>query len=131
MLNNLKILTPDQTLDDIIYKKKSIERYGDGEYQIIFGNNIRFQKFNQTLSKKLKNILITSNNNNLLIGNDNLLRFDYLNIQKSFARNFWNNWISNYKYYLLELINLKKLMDLQEFQDLIQITLRMMVFLIM
>jgi len=80
MLNNLKILTPDQTLDDIIYKKKSIERYGDGEYQIIFGNNIRFQKFNQTLSKKLKNILITSNNNNLLIGNDNLLRFDYLNI---------------------------------------------------
>ena len=51
------IISPEKTLNEIIYHNKSIARFGDGEFKIIFGKNIGFQKFNKRLSKKLKKVL--------------------------------------------------------------------------
>ena len=57
IFKGLKIVSNDKTLDEIIYKNKSISRFGDGELRIIFGENLDFQKADQQLRKKLLEIL--------------------------------------------------------------------------
>ena len=41
-----KIATPEDTLDKIINDKCSISRLGDGEFDLILGTGIRYQKAN-------------------------------------------------------------------------------------
>lgn len=58
----------DTTLDEIINNRKSIARFGDGEFSIILGTTRhKFQSFDEELSNRLYEIL-NSNNENLLIG---------------------------------------------------------------
>jgi hypothetical protein len=53
MLKNIKIISAEDTLNEIIYNNKSISRFGDGEFNLIFGRGIKFQKTNKNLSKRL------------------------------------------------------------------------------
>ena len=46
IFKGLKILSDEATLDEIIIKNKSISRFGDGEFKIIFGHGCGFQKSN-------------------------------------------------------------------------------------
>ena len=57
------ILSPEKTLNEIIYHNKSIARFGDREFKIIFGSNIGFQNVNKRLSKKLKKVLNSKEKN--------------------------------------------------------------------
>ncbi|MGN0417200.1 SP_1767 family glycosyltransferase [Anaerostipes faecalis] len=52
-----KILTIDETIDNILKNKVSVSRYGDGEMKIISGQGIRFQEYNSNLSSRLREIL--------------------------------------------------------------------------
>ena len=54
IFKGLKIISTLDTLNEIINHKKSISRIGDGEYEIIQGRSIHFQKKNAILSNKLK-----------------------------------------------------------------------------
>lgn len=56
-----KIASIDETIEELISKKKSIARYGDGEFMICFGRDINFQKSDKLLRKRLR--LILQNNN--------------------------------------------------------------------
>ena len=49
IFKGLKILSDEETLDEIIRKNKSISRFGDGEFKIIFGYGIGFQNPNTLL----------------------------------------------------------------------------------
>ena len=91
----IKIVSRDKTLNEILYNSKSIARFGDGEFEIIFGKNIRFQKFNETLKKKLLKV-INSSFPNLLVGLINLVNI---------TDQFWINWIGKNKMKLLKVIN--------------------------
>ena len=62
-----KILNLKDSLNEIISSGKSVARYGDGEFKLIMGENIGFQKYNPVLSKRLKEIL-THKNENILVG---------------------------------------------------------------
>ncbi|KAG4102904.1 DUF1792-domain-containing protein [Neocallimastix lanati (nom. inval.)] len=107
ILNSLNILLPEETLDDIIYNNKSISRFGDGEFNLIFGKRIKFQNFDNSMSKKLIDIL-NSNEEGLLVGLDNSLKYSYLDIQKDWAVNFWRYWVNTNKYKLISLLDLSK-----------------------
>lgn len=62
-----KIISNDETLELLINTKKSIARYGDGEFHMLGKTeDIGFQEINTDLSKRLKEILI-SNNPNCLV----------------------------------------------------------------
>lgn len=50
------VLSSNETLDYILNNKVSVGRYGDGELNIMLGNNIKFQEFNNDLSKRLMDI---------------------------------------------------------------------------
>lgn len=91
-------MSRDETLNEILYNSKSIARFGDGEFNIIFGKNIRFQKFNETLRKKLLKVL-NSSIPNLLVGLINLVNK---------TNKFWINWIEENKIKFLKVINKNK-----------------------
>lgn len=62
-----KFLSFDETLNEIINNKKSLSRFGDGEYNNLMGNSITFQKKDKKLAKRLKEIL-SSKDDNIIIG---------------------------------------------------------------
>jgi hypothetical protein len=63
----LNILSPEDTLNEIINNNRSISRFGDGEFKLMLGQKIGFQEVNKKLIKKLKKVL-KSKEKGLLIG---------------------------------------------------------------
>ena len=57
LFKGLKVFSEEETLNEIIINNKSIARYGDGEFCLIFGSSIRFQKYNKILSNRLIKVL--------------------------------------------------------------------------
>jgi len=108
ILNNLKILTPDETLNEIIYNNKSLARYGDVEFELIFGiNKEGFQNSNKNISEKLREVLC-NNEKNLLIGIPNGFNENYRNLYVEKSKRFWEKWTNKNKYKLVNLIDLNK-----------------------
>lgn len=66
-LNIPNIKNPYETLDELINTQKSFARFGDGEMQIINGENCIFDKPNEKFSKKLQETL-SCDLPNLMIG---------------------------------------------------------------
>ena len=63
-----RIMTEEETIDEIERNEKSICRFGDGEFAIMFGSSRwQFQKDDARLAERLKEV-ITSNEKNILIG---------------------------------------------------------------
>lgn len=65
----IKVLNAEQSIEYIIDKRCSVSRYGDGELDMIFNlldsrdtRKSGFQKFNESLAIRLKNILSSGNN---------------------------------------------------------------------
>ncbi|HED0491776.1 GT-D fold domain-containing glycosyltransferase [Campylobacter jejuni] len=62
-----KIMDNFETLKYLIESDKSFIRFGDGEYSIMEGKGIAFQKYDEKLAKNLEEIIMT-NHEKLLIG---------------------------------------------------------------
>ena len=107
ILNDLKIFSPHETLDEIIKNNKSISRYGDGEFSLIFGKSIGYQRSNKNLARKLYKVL-KSEEEGLLIGIPNTLNPKFLNNLIAFAKNYWKKWIVKNKFKIL-LLNKNKI----------------------
>ena len=104
---DIKIHNDDQTLNEIIYKNKSISRFGDGEYSCIFGKKIRFQEPNKTLGKRLLNIL-NSREKNLLIGINFPFRLKDIDRFNIIAKNYYKKLIKVYKFNYINLFKNKE-----------------------
>ncbi len=66
------ILSYDESIDYIIKNKCSLCRFGDGEFNLISGGDVSFQKYNPLLAQRLKDILMScfdssANNRNIKI----------------------------------------------------------------
>lgn len=93
-----KIMTCEQTIDNIINYRRSLARFGDGEFLLVNNTGIAFQKADKNLSKRLKEVL-TNKVDNLDIGlpygmcHSTRNQNEYLT---NFSRTFWGNntdWI--------------------------------------
>lgn len=62
-----KVLNAWDALYALTSSDKSMARCGDGEFKLIMGENISFQKYDSKLAERLKNI-IRNQNDNILIG---------------------------------------------------------------
>lgn len=108
VFKGLKIKSPISTLNKIINNNSSISRFGDGEFNLIFGNNIGFQKYNYTLAKRLIQIL-NSNEKNLLIGiNIPYKKKDLIKFKKK-SLSFYKNFLYKNKFKLSKIINKQKI----------------------
>ncbi|MBP3821502.1 DUF1792 domain-containing protein [bacterium] len=96
-LNNLKsinIVNDNlQAINELIMSNRSFSRFGDGEVNLIFGNGIPFQEYDENLSNRLKEVL-KSNNENLMLGIPNLF-MSYEKVQyyvKKYDRVFYGKY---------------------------------------
>ena len=108
IFNGLKILSSEDTLDEIIKKNRSISRFGDGEFELIFGKGIAFQKANKIISKKLKEVL-KSKKKGFLIGIN--IPYDDIELNKYInkTKKYFINWIERRKLNLFTLIDLNRI----------------------
>ena len=88
LFRSIKIMSTEETLNEILYKNKSIGRFGDGEFNIIFGAKIRFQIFNKTLQKFLLKVL-NADTPNFLVGIIPL---------RNITNSYWINYINENKF---------------------------------
>lgn len=93
--NTEDVLTPkveniQNTLNELIYTNKSICRYGDGEFNLIFGKDISFQNYSEKLSNRLKEILCSNANEVMVCIPD---RFGSLDKVNNIDTNFWRKYM--------------------------------------
>ncbi|KAA5634667.1 DUF1792 domain-containing protein, partial [Pseudomonas aeruginosa] len=74
----------------IIDNNYSISRYGDGEFKLIDGQNLMFQKYDENLAKRLKEILISNEKNHLVCIPRQIIDTEWLNDR---AKYFWDNYL--------------------------------------
>ena len=103
IFKGLKIVSNEKTLDEIIYKNKSISRYGDGEYRIIFGENIVFQKADQQLRNKLLEIL-NIKDKGFLVGINLPYQNKILKQLKKNSQMYWIKYLNKYKFKIAKII---------------------------
>lgn len=60
------VLDEDKIVERICQNKASMCRFGDGEFSLMRGENLKFQKYNEKIAKEL-NEIIRSNNEDVLI----------------------------------------------------------------
>lgn len=81
-----KVEDIDSTLDLLIDQRKSVSRFGDGEFHLCLGQGLKFQSYSSGLSRRLKYILSNpTENENCLVS---VFRFD-LNHMSDYWRRFW------------------------------------------
>ena len=102
------IISREDTLNAIIYNKKSIARIGDGEFELIFGRGIRFQRPDKKLSQRLKNVL-QSDEEGLLIGIPDTFNIEILDNFKDLSRRYWIKWLNKNKFNLIKLFEKNKI----------------------
>lgn len=62
-----KVLNLYDTLYTLVDSDKSLARFGDGEFKIMMGESINFQKYDKKLAERLGEVL-TNNMENLMVG---------------------------------------------------------------
>ncbi len=100
------VIKKDSTLDLVITQSKSISRFGDGEFNLLFGRTIFFQDYNEMLTKRLKDIL-TSNHENILIGIPDI--FSDLRKYKKKSKNYWRNYLFENRQMIYSLLDQNKI----------------------
>ena len=106
IFKGLNILSDDETVDEIINHNKSISRFGDGEYNIIFGNNIEFQILDKILQNKLLEVL-NIKDKRFMVGIALPYQMKELNKMKKFDKNYWCNYFKINKIKIAKIIKNK------------------------
>ncbi len=103
-----KIYNSDETLNVILNTKMSLARFGDGELEIISGNDIPYQKYDKKLAEGLKNVL-KNKQDNLLVG-INYDYFHYTDLRKldNVSKEFSLYSVPKYRNRLLEYIDFER-----------------------
>ncbi|MEH7095829.1 SP_1767 family glycosyltransferase [Neobacillus vireti] len=99
------IKSMDETLEEIIKKKASVGRYGDGEFKLIKNQSITFQRADLTLSNRLREILL-SKDENFLVCIPNV--FKNLSILAEEPLSYWQLHIAKNRLAWYKLLNKDK-----------------------
>ena len=97
IFKDIKYVSIDDTLNEIINHNKSISRFGDGELDLIWGGKIGFQKYNKKLNNRLIEVL-HSNEENLLVAIPLVYKFNLINLFKNRSFHYWENWMKKKRF---------------------------------
>lgn len=86
----IKVLNNQATLNEILSKKASLIRFGDGEFDLIRGNSIPYQKYDPTLAQQIKNLIMKGSTAQLLVGLPDI--FEDLNRYNEYCKNFYEQF---------------------------------------
>jgi hypothetical protein len=98
------ILSIDETITQIILHKKSISRFGDGEFMLMFSDqHLNFQEINESLSERLKEVLSSKLDNHIIA-----LPYTFGSLKQYIepSRLFWMGIMIKYRTLVLKMIDL-------------------------
>lgn len=95
-INPPKIKLIDETIGEILNRRCSISRFGDGELWLICGGSIRFQKKDDKLRKRLKEILV-SNSDNHIVAIPDVFTDERLILRTHDNIKFWNEHLKKHR----------------------------------
>ncbi len=101
-----KIKTVDESIDDILKHHYSVARFGDGEFQLMRGNSIPFQKHNKKLQKRLIEVF-NSDIDTLKVAIVRAMWFDKSNLS-DVNKNFWRRYGPSFRKQILPYIDMKR-----------------------
>lgn len=93
----IKVKSMDETLDFILENPCSVIRFGDGEFILIKGNWIVYQKRDPKLAAELESILRLESSSNLLVCIPAM--FDGLSNYTAHSQNYWRNHLDVHHLY--------------------------------
>ncbi len=97
----------EETILKVVEDKCSVARYGDGEFNIVFGNSIDFQQYNERLAQKMKDILQLEDEGFMVCLAGELYDKN-LDVKKE-AKKYWGNFIRQHRWQLGELLKKDKI----------------------
>lgn len=102
-----KVLSIEKTIDEVYHKKKSISRFGDGEFRLIAsqGHYLEFQENSNLLSEKLQETLQSNLENHLVCLPEQFHSFTNFNISTKY---WWKKFINHYGKILNPYLNRNK-----------------------
>jgi glycosyltransferase family protein len=86
------ILPPQETIDALVEKKASFCRFGDGEFSLMAGESIPFQKSDPKLSRRLHEVM-RSNYNNIFIGLPHCY-YSSVHDMREYPKSFIRSWVA-------------------------------------
>ncbi|MCC4382406.1 SP_1767 family glycosyltransferase [Limosilactobacillus reuteri] len=86
---NIEVKDVSESLDLILDNRKSVVRFGDGEFDLIRGDSIPYQNYEPELAKRLKKIILRGNFNNTLVCLPDV--FKGLNRYNHYAEDFYKS----------------------------------------
>ena len=101
-----KVKSKEELINLLINSNQSIARYGDGEFSLIKGSDIAFQKQNNELQQRLRDIL-TSKNKNLEVCVPNV--FNSLKTFTVKEQYFWRWYMSQHREDLYQYLDFDKI----------------------
>lgn len=102
LVSSPNIKTIDETIEDIVSKKMSVSRFGDGEFKLANGIDISFQKSSEILKERLREILALADEEFMVCLPD---IFDDLNKYSDEPRDYWRLHIARYRNKWYKLLN--------------------------
>ena len=57
-LFDISVMSIDETLDQLLETEQSLIRFGDGEFNLINGNSIAYQEYQEELAQEMREILL-------------------------------------------------------------------------
>ncbi|RMX26734.1 SP_1767 family glycosyltransferase [Limosilactobacillus reuteri] len=86
---SVEVKDNNESLDLILENRKSVIRFGDGEFDLIRGDSIPYQNYEPDLAEKLKKIILRGNFNNTLVCLPDV--FKGLNRYNHYAKDFYKS----------------------------------------
>lgn len=100
-----KVKSRISTLKALVNSNKSLTRFGDGEFNLILGEDLPFQRYSETLADKMRKILV-SDDENIMVAIPDM--FDLLEQYTEDEGNFWRKYIVYHRAEINPLLDLKK-----------------------
>ena len=97
----------EESLEKIINDKCSVARYGDGEFNLAFGNSIDFQTCNEKIKRKLREILVLDDENFMVCITGELYS-NNIDLNPK-ARKYWKNFITKNRLKLATILKKNKI----------------------
>ncbi len=100
-LKKPNIRSSEETIDELVQKKASFCRFGDGEFSLMGGQSIAFQQSDPKLSRRLREIF-QSNINDIFIGIPHCY-YSSTQDMRVFQKNFIRSWVAQNRDKITEL----------------------------
>lgn len=100
--NKLEILSPHDSLKLLNETKKSVCRFGDGEFDIILNKNLSIQDYSKELTDRLKEILASDNTKCYCALPEPL---SYMKGSTPASKKYWSDYLFRNKAPIINLIN--------------------------